>query len=121
MGGAAVNAISGIEIVLWDIAGQALKTPIYNLLGGRYRTAIRTYADCGHGDAPTPASWEERARGAVAKGFSAIKFDVDNIDPKRFIDPYHVGIGREWTQGQQQPLARRIRPSSHVTKQAAPT
>jgi L-alanine-DL-glutamate epimerase-like enolase superfamily enzyme len=106
MGGVAVNAVSGIEMALWDIVGQALNTPIYNLLGGRYRTAIRTYADCGHGDEPTLASWKERARGALVRGFSAIKFDVDNIAPGRFIDPHHVGIGRGWTQGQQQPLSR---------------
>jgi L-alanine-DL-glutamate epimerase-like enolase superfamily enzyme len=106
MSGAAVNAVSGVELALWDVAGRALNTPIYNLLGGRYRTAIRMYADCGHGHEPTPASWKERARGAVARGFSAIKFDADNIMPSRFIDPHHVGIERGWTQGQQQPLSR---------------
>jgi L-alanine-DL-glutamate epimerase-like enolase superfamily enzyme len=104
--GAAVSAISGVELALWDLKGQALGTPIYNLLGGRYRRRIRIYADCGHGDEPTPASWAERARGAVAKGFTAIKFDVDNILPERFADPYHVGVGRGWLQGQQQPVSR---------------
>jgi len=104
--GAAVNAISGIELALWDIAGQALNTPIYNLLGGRYRSALRTYADCGHGDRPTPESWAERARGAVARGFDAIKFDIDNIAPERFGDRYHVGLGRGWYKGQQQPISK---------------
>ncbi|GAB4524192.1 MAG: mandelate racemase/muconate lactonizing enzyme family protein [Anaerolineae bacterium] len=106
-GGAVVSAISGIELALWDIKGQALNTPIYNLLGGRYRSRIRVYADCGHGDEPTPESWAQRARAAVAKGFTAIKFDIDNIDPERFKDPYHVGVGRRsgWLQGQQRPLS----------------
>ena len=106
MGGLAVNAVSGIELALWDIKGQALNTPIYNLLGGRYRSAIRTYADCGHGDEPTPASWAERARGALARGFGAIKFDIDNIAPERFADRFHVGQGRGWLQGQQQPITK---------------
>ena len=44
-GGTVVAAISGIELALWDIKGQALGTPIYNLLGGRYREVIRVYAD----------------------------------------------------------------------------
>ncbi len=110
-GGAAVAAISGIEIALWDVKGQALDTPIYNLLGGRYRERIRIYADCGHGAQPTPASWAEKARQVVAKGFTAIKFDIDNIAPERFCDPYHVGAKAGarygWLQGQQRPISNR--------------
>ena len=49
---------SGIELALWDLKGKMLDTPIYNLLGGRYRDRIRSYADCGHGDEPTPAEHE---------------------------------------------------------------
>ncbi len=106
-GGTTVAAISGIELALWDIKGQALGNPIYNLLGGRYREQIRVYADCGHGDRPTPASWAEKAKRVVAQGFTAIKFDIDNIDPKRFGDPYHVGVGArsEWVEGQQRPIS----------------
>lgn len=107
--GATVTAISGIELALWDLKGKALNTPIYNLLGGRYRERIRIYADCGHGPEPTPASWAEKAREVVAKGFTAIKFDIDGIDPERFSDPYHVGVGpyRGWGSGQQYPLSNR--------------
>lgn len=102
--GTIVAAISGVELALWDLKGQALNTPIYNLLGGRYRKRIRTYADSGHGLKPTPESWAERARQAVDKGFTAIKFDIDNIDPDRFGDPYHVAPGG-WSQGQQRPVS----------------
>jgi L-alanine-DL-glutamate epimerase-like enolase superfamily enzyme len=105
-GGATVAAISGVEIALWDVVGQALGTPVYNLLGGRYRDKITVYADCGHGEAPTPAAWAERARRAVERGFRAIKFDIDNVDPARFAPPHHVGVGRKgWLQGQQQPIS----------------
>lgn len=105
-GGTVVSAISGVELALWDIKGQALGTPIYNLLGGKYRNRIRVYADCGHGSAPTPAAWAKRARGTVQLGFTAIKFDIDNVDPARFGDPDHVGVGGPgWLQGQQRPLS----------------
>ncbi len=77
LAGATVTAISGIEIALWDLVGRALKTPIYNLFGGRFRDKIRIYADCHAGKDETPESWAERAREVVGSGFTAIKFDLD--------------------------------------------
>ena len=105
-GGATVAAISGIELALWDLKGQALDTPIYNLLGGRFRDRIKLYADCGHGAAATAEAWRERARAAVERGFRAIKFDIDNVDPPRFAEPGHVTAGDSgWLTGQQRPLS----------------
>jgi L-alanine-DL-glutamate epimerase-like enolase superfamily enzyme len=34
------EAKAGIEMALWDIMGKALKTPVYNLLGGKVRDRI---------------------------------------------------------------------------------
>ena len=42
--GAAVQAMSGIDIALWDIMGKALGKPVYQLLGGSFRPRIRVYA-----------------------------------------------------------------------------
>jgi galactonate dehydratase len=44
--GAEMRAISAIDIALWDIAGKAMGQPIYRLLGGASREAIRTYNTC---------------------------------------------------------------------------
>ncbi|MGH8417193.1 MAG: mandelate racemase/muconate lactonizing enzyme family protein [Pseudomonas sp.] len=42
--GLAINAaISAIDIALWDIKGQALNVPIYELLGGAVRKKARIY------------------------------------------------------------------------------
>lgn len=104
--GTVVSAISGIELALWDIKGKDLGTPVYNLLGGRYRDRIRVYCDCGHGREASPEAWAERARRAVDLGFTAIKFDIDNVDPSRFAPAHHVGVGRQgWLQAQQQPIS----------------
>jgi D-galactarolactone cycloisomerase len=43
-GGALTHAISGIDIALWDILGQATGQPVGRLLGGRYRDRVRPYA-----------------------------------------------------------------------------
>jgi len=48
--GCVYNAISGIEAALWDIVGQALGAPIYQLLGGKFRDQVRIYADCHGGE-----------------------------------------------------------------------
>lgn len=45
------NAITGIEIALWDVLGQWTGMPVYRLLGGKFRESIRIYADCHAGTA----------------------------------------------------------------------
>lgn len=42
--GAALNAISGIDIALWDIVGKALEQPVYNLIGGQTKDKVKLYA-----------------------------------------------------------------------------
>jgi galactonate dehydratase len=66
-------ALSGLEIALWDVVGKALDTPVYNLLGGPCRGAIRVYGQPS-GDREQ-MSLGERARATVELGYSALKFD----------------------------------------------
>ena len=39
-----LEAISGIDIALWDLIGKASNKPIYQLLGGCFRNPVRVYA-----------------------------------------------------------------------------
>ena len=39
-----LEAIAGVDIALWDLAGQAASAPISTLLGGKMRESIRVYA-----------------------------------------------------------------------------
>lgn len=73
-----LSAIGGIETALWDLKGKILGVPAHQLLGGKYRSRIRLYADVGHGRGNTPEGWAQRAREGVADGYQAIKFDIDN-------------------------------------------
>jgi len=42
------SALSGIDIALWDIKGQALGVPIYQLLGGRCRDHVECFFQPGY-------------------------------------------------------------------------
>lgn len=43
-GGFFVEAISGVDIALWDLVGKAVGKPIHKLLGGAYRDRVLVYA-----------------------------------------------------------------------------
>ena len=88
--GAVMSAISGIEMALWDIAGQAFEVPIWQLLGGKFRDRIRIYNDCHAGDDETPEAYARKAVEVEARGFDAIKFDIDPLPSQR--DEYNRGI-----------------------------
>ncbi len=42
--GGALNAISGIDIALWDIVGKATGKPVYQLIGGQTKESVKVYA-----------------------------------------------------------------------------
>ncbi|GAA0617068.1 mandelate racemase/muconate lactonizing enzyme family protein [Kribbella sandramycini] len=52
-GGAVTHTISGIDIALWDLLGQATGQPVGRLLGGRYRERVRPYASVLMTDPPS--------------------------------------------------------------------
>lgn len=73
-GHSAACALSGLEQAMWDIQGQALGVPTYNLFGGVLRTRIRNYANINRSSDPrTPAGFAAMAQRAVDAGFDAVK------------------------------------------------
>ena len=79
----ATAAISGIEIALWDLKGKSLGVPVYELLGGRCRDRLKSYANGWSRGADEPQVVAESAVGAVGLGYGALKWDpfgrVNNI------------------------------------------
>jgi len=79
---ATMRAIGAIDAALLDIKGKALKTPVYNLLGGRFRDKVRLYCHLlvGAGGETkirktTPDMVAEAAEQQVKLGFTVLKFD----------------------------------------------
>jgi galactonate dehydratase len=44
--GAEARALSAVDLALWDILGQAVGLPLFQLLGGAFRDRIRIYNTC---------------------------------------------------------------------------
>jgi len=70
----AACALSALEQALWDVIGQALNVPVYQLFGGALRTSIRNYANINRSTDPrTPAGFAAMAEKAMSAGFDAVK------------------------------------------------
>jgi L-alanine-DL-glutamate epimerase-like enolase superfamily enzyme len=91
-GGAAQQAISGIDIALWDIAGKFYQQPVYKLLGGGFNKRLRAYASILFGD--TPQQTYEIGRRWIEAGFSAVKFGWGPLGQSEAGDLAHVRQAR---------------------------
>lgn len=69
--GAAIHAMSGVDIALWDLLGKATGMPVCQLLGGAYRRRIPAYAS----DLMplTPEAAYDRAAALCDAGFQYVK------------------------------------------------
>src|SRR6266704_384694 len=91
--GAVIQAMSGIEIALWDIVGKATERPVYQLLGGGFRKKFRAYASILFGD--TPAETERIGRQLVGQGYRAVKFGWGPMGQSEESDIAHVRAARQ--------------------------
>ena len=74
--GIAMNAISGIDIALWDIAGKVAKLPVYQLLGA-CRDWVEAYASGGfYQEGKSVEDLAAEAEGYRARGFTGMKMKI---------------------------------------------
>jgi galactonate dehydratase len=73
-GGMLVEALAGIDIALWDLAGKLAGLPVAQLLGGMGRREIPAYASSINWF--DDAAVEQEVASAIAAGFRSIKVKV---------------------------------------------
>ena len=73
------NAISGIDIALWDIKGKLANMPVYELLGGKCREAASLYR---HADGPTPEAVGEEVLRFKEEGYRYIRCQLGGYGGK---------------------------------------
>ena len=74
-GAVLMSALSAVEMALWDILGKHLGVPVYQLLGGKVNDKVRIYVNGWFAGAKTPKEFGEKAKIAVKKGITAMKWD----------------------------------------------
>lgn len=82
-----VAVLSAFDAALWDLCGKALGLPVYQLLGGKFRDKVRVYCDTELYAVrnPKPEDYAKVAVEAVGRGYTAVKFDIDEAnDPNKF-------------------------------------
>jgi L-alanine-DL-glutamate epimerase-like enolase superfamily enzyme len=84
--GMLMQAISGVDIALWDLIGQATRTPLYRLLGG-YRDTLDAYASAGfYAGGKGVTQLAEEVGGYAERGFRTIKMKVGR-NPEVMLNP----------------------------------
>ncbi|MGW3510061.1 enolase C-terminal domain-like protein [Streptomyces sp. NPDC000994] len=67
------NALSGVDMALWDIKGKQAGLPVWQLLGGRCRTAVPLYAHAAGRDAEEVA---DEVRALMSQGYRYVRCQV---------------------------------------------
>ena len=84
--GTYVEAISAIDMALWDIAGRAVGLPVWKMLGGAFRNKVKAYAtgcyypESFHDLPATLRALELEAKTYCDAGFDYLKVKIGLLD-----------------------------------------
>ena len=98
--GAVIQAMAGIDLALWDIKGKALKMPVWQVIGAKYRDRLRVYSS--NMMQFTPEATADRVKKAKDDGFTAAKFGWEPFGRSdlgldlRFLDAMRKAAGPDF-------------------------
>lgn len=116
--GSCINAISGLDIAIWDLNGKELGCSVSTLLGGRYREKVLAYATGFYRlpDKKYPEEGQKEALGHIANGFKAMKLkagytpevDIEYIRAVREAVGWDIKLMVDFNCAYNQATARRL-------------
>jgi len=87
-------AISAIDIALHDIKGKALGVPVYELLGGKQRDSIPTFAST---SAPPGPEMIEQAKELMQRGWTCLRLSPSGHKSPDIYEPReHLAASAQW-------------------------
>jgi L-alanine-DL-glutamate epimerase-like enolase superfamily enzyme len=115
--GMLMMAISAVDIALWDIIGQATRTPLYRLLGG-YRDRVPAYASAGFYAAGKAAGdLAEEVGGYIEQGYRHVKIKIGR-NPEVMLNPLHDMNASDYATATIEEDVERVRAASRAAGKA---
>ena len=74
------QCLAALDVALWDIKGKRAGMPVYELLGGKARDAVPTYA---HADGRTPDEVVESVRRYYEEGYRHVRAQMGGVRWRR--------------------------------------
>jgi mannonate dehydratase len=86
------NAISGIDMALWDIKGKLATMPVYQLLGGKCREAAAVYR---HADGRDPHEVVDNVHRFMDEGYQYVRVQMEGYGgrPSHIVKPTGAPTG----------------------------
>ncbi len=109
------NAISGVDMALWDIKGKQAGMPVYQLLGGKCREAAAVYA---HADGRDPQEVEDNVRRLVAEGYRYVRIQMGGYGGRDVQAPRPAGAPGGAYFDPRSYMRRTLQMMEHVRSQA---
>ena len=91
------NALSAMDMALWDIKGKRAGLPVYQLLGGKVRDAVPLYAHAGGSE---PREVEDSVRRYTEEGYRHVRAQMGGYGGGGFIPPGEGSRPEEGFNGQ---------------------